>query len=230
MIFSPTKKHVPDHCKLYISNDEIQQVSHTKFLGVMIDNKLNWGFHINYIKSKIAKAVGILSKARKYISTPYLLTLYYAFLYPYLNYCIEVWGSAATTRMQTLIKLQKASVRIITSSRYRDHTAPLFQKLGILPIDKLYIWKVLIFMYKFHHGLQPPVLNHMFIRNSAMHDYDTRGRNLFRTPSSKLKCLSQTIKVKGVFWWNSIAKEIDVDCSISLFKKNTKLFMANYEL
>ena len=63
-----------------------------------------------------------------------------------------------------------------------------------------------------------------------MHDYDTRGRSLFKTPSLKLKCLSQTIKVKGVFWWNSIAKEIDVNCSISLFKKKAKLFMANYKL
>ena len=157
----------------------------------MIDDKLNWDAHINYIKGKIAKAVGILSKARKYISAPYLLTLYYAFLYPYINYCIEVWGSAATTRMQSLIKLQKTSVRIITSSRYRDHTAPLFLKLGILTIENLYILKILMCMYKIHHGLLPPVLDHMFVRNNAVHNYNTRGSSLFRTPVAKLKCLSQ---------------------------------------
>ena len=225
MVFSPTKKSVPDHCKLSISNDEIHQVSHTKFLGVMIDNKLNWDFHINYIKSKIAKAVGIISKARKFISSRYLITLYYAFLYPYINYCIEVWGSAASTRMQSLIKLQKRAVRIITSSGYRDHTAPLFIKLGILPIEKLYILKILIFMYRFHHDILPPVLGTMFAKNNATHEYNTRGSKFLRTPSSNLKCLDQSVKVKGVIWWNRMFKETDVNCSIAIFKKRAKSFI-----
>ena len=230
MVFSTTKKTIPDHCKLFISNDQIHQVSHTKFLGVMIDNKLNWDFHINYIKSKLSKAVGILSKARKYISAPYLLTMYYAFLYPYINYCIEVWGSAASTRMQSLIKLQKKSVRIITSSSYREHTAPLFLKLGILTIEKLYILKLLIFMYKFQNDLLPPVLNDMFVKNNHTHNYDTRGSILLRTPFSNLKCLDQTVKVKGVKWWNTISKKIDVKCSLPVYKKRVKLFIANLEI
>ena len=36
--------------------------SETKFLGVIIDSKLTWKSHINYIKSKVAKGIGILSK------------------------------------------------------------------------------------------------------------------------------------------------------------------------
>ena len=227
ILFSPSKTHVPDDCKLYISDDEIHQVSHTKFLGVMIDSKLNWDFHINYIKGKISKAVGILSKARKFISSPYLITLYYAFLYPYLNYCIEVWGGAATTRMDSLIKLQKKAVRIITSSGYRDHTAPLFLRLKILNLEKLYILKILTFMYKFHHNILPPVLENVFVRNNANHNYDTRKGSLFKIFKSEKNCLSQSIKVKGVLWWNKIFQKIDADCSISVFKKRAKQFIAD---
>ena len=38
----------------------IEQVKHTKFLGVIFDDNLNWSNHISYIDSKIAKGVGII--------------------------------------------------------------------------------------------------------------------------------------------------------------------------
>ena len=34
----------------------------TKFLGVIIDNKLRWSDHITYTKNKIAKSIGIIYK------------------------------------------------------------------------------------------------------------------------------------------------------------------------
>ena len=33
-------------------------------LGTLIDNKLTWKHHVQYIKSKLSKAIGILSKIR----------------------------------------------------------------------------------------------------------------------------------------------------------------------
>ena len=76
-------------------------------------------------KDKIAKGIGIISKARKYLNINSLRTLYYSFLYPYFDYCIEVWGSATDSHIQTLIKLQKKAIRIISSLGYLSHTGPL---------------------------------------------------------------------------------------------------------
>ena len=70
-----------------IMNVNIPQVEHTKFLGVQLDS---WSTHGSYIKCKIAKGVGIISKAKRVLTKPTLLTLYYTFIYPYLRYCIEV--------------------------------------------------------------------------------------------------------------------------------------------
>ena len=76
-------------------------------------------------------------------------------------------------------------------------------------------------MYKFHHDQLPPVLENMFLRNNNSHNYNTRGGNLFKTPSAQLKCLSQTVKNKGVFWWNKLVKQIDINCSLSVLKKKS---------
>ena len=46
-----------------LSNISLERVTFTKFLGVIIDEKLSFTRHISYIKNKISKAMGIIIKA-----------------------------------------------------------------------------------------------------------------------------------------------------------------------
>ena len=62
--------------------------------------------------------------------------MYFTFIYPYLIYCIEVWGNAQHTHLDPLIKIQKKSIRTITFSHYQAHTESLFERLNILDIKK----------------------------------------------------------------------------------------------
>ena len=78
-------------------------VQKTKFLGVIIDEHLSFGPHIQYIKGKVSRSLGILYKCRKYFNRDTLLTMYYAFVYPYLTYCIPVWGSTLDKLLDPLI-------------------------------------------------------------------------------------------------------------------------------
>ena len=80
--------------EINLSNICLKRVSFTKFVGFIIDGKLPFTRHISYIKYKISKAIGII-KARKYLNKKSLLNLYHAFLFPYLTYCIEIWGNAS---------------------------------------------------------------------------------------------------------------------------------------
>ena len=45
-----------------------------KFLGVLLDEKLLWKDHIKYIENEISKNMGILYKARDYLSQKTLLS------------------------------------------------------------------------------------------------------------------------------------------------------------
>ena len=81
----------------------IEQVKHTQFLGVIFDDNLNWSNHISYINSKIAKGVGIICRAKKYFTTTALVNLYYAFIFPYLIYCVKVWANALIIHLTPLL-------------------------------------------------------------------------------------------------------------------------------
>ena len=54
----------------------ISHVTSTQFLGVIIDDKLKWNFHIIYMKNKIAKSNGILYKIRNFLDRKTLTHLY----------------------------------------------------------------------------------------------------------------------------------------------------------
>ena len=67
MIFSKRKikPGVPKpSVNLSIDGQTLSEVEKTKFLGVIIDNKLTWEHHIKYISGKIARGIGILIKAK----------------------------------------------------------------------------------------------------------------------------------------------------------------------
>ena len=79
MIFARKKKRLAD-VKIEIDNEIISKKESSNFLGVHIDNKLNWKMHIGYVSGKIARGIGILIKARKVLSNEWMTNLYNAFI------------------------------------------------------------------------------------------------------------------------------------------------------
>ena len=64
MMFHRTRIKHNTNIKILINNNIVDHINNTKFLGVIIDSKLNWAAHILYIKSKISQSIGILLKIR----------------------------------------------------------------------------------------------------------------------------------------------------------------------
>ena len=106
MLFTPKSTPRP-LLNIAIDGQLISEVDHTKFLGVIIDNGLKWTNHINYISNKISKGIGVIIKGRKVFDQTTLLSLYNTMVYPYLSYCMHVWGSAYKYHLSTICKLQK---------------------------------------------------------------------------------------------------------------------------
>ena len=101
-----------------MENNQLQRVLHIKYLGIVIDEKLKWRQHIETLRIKISRASYILSKLRHYVDLNTLKLTYYNLVYPFLNYCITVWGGASKSSLQPIVNLQK---KFLESSR-KAHT------------------------------------------------------------------------------------------------------------
>ena len=73
----------------------------------MIDFTLSWHTHIENISKKMSRGIGLLYEIRPFVNIKMMKTLYYSLVYPHLLYDIEVWGSAGTSDINSLLVLQK---------------------------------------------------------------------------------------------------------------------------
>ena len=65
--------------------------------------------------------------------------MYYSFVFLYLIYCVEIWGSSLKSYLDPLVIIQKKCIRTISFSEYLAPSEPLFHKLNILNFEKLVI-------------------------------------------------------------------------------------------
>ena len=105
MIFRPKNRNDPSP-DIMINGAQINQVEKAKFLGVMIDDKLNWSEHTKQVVKKMSKGIGIIIKARKHFNKETLLNLYNTMVLPFISYCVHVWGKAASTQINKIHILQ----------------------------------------------------------------------------------------------------------------------------
>ena len=225
MLFRNKGRIIENTLKVYMNSQEISEVETTKFLGIIIDNRLNWKHHIDSICNKVSKNIGIILIARRVFNKSTLLSLYYSFIYPYLIYCIHVWGSAYETHLRKLKILQKKVIRIISGVPPRSHTDPLFSDLKILKFNNLYRYYVALFMYKLTLGKLPNIFP-MFVLNSHVHEHGTRQAHHYHLPPCRTNLIKMSLSFQGPQIWNELVLNIDVDCAVSTFKNRLKMYIA----
>ena len=104
------------------------------------------------------------------------IRFYYSFAYPYLIYCVEIWGHAGDRLLNPLFLVPKKIVRIIAVSAFLAHTAPIFLKLRLLPLCNIVLQRTNVFMYKLMNNMLPIAMNSLVVRNNDIHHYITPDR------------------------------------------------------
>ena len=84
--------------KIVINNNIVDHINNTKFLGVIIDSKLNWAAHILYIKTKISKSIGILLKIRKLLQKKHYEKYVFHFHLPIPLFIVSKFGEMPNIR------------------------------------------------------------------------------------------------------------------------------------
>ena len=119
IIFHNRQKKIP-----LGSSVSIEQVSFTKFLGVIINENLTWS-----IIRKISKNLGVIRRVARVFPSEVLYSLYHTLISPYLDYCNIVWAAYNSTFLQNLFRTQKKAILLINNSPWNTHSTPCFINL-----------------------------------------------------------------------------------------------------
>ena len=127
------KDHLPLKLPtLFINDAPIKQVVSTKFLGVQIDENINWTQHITLTENKLAKQLGLLYKAKPFLNRKSMINLYFSFIHTYINYGNIAWASTTKTKLKKIHSQQKQAIKTVFNE---DILSPSMKKI-VKPLKK----------------------------------------------------------------------------------------------
>ena len=134
MHFNLSKTPLPPP-PLTLNGQTLDIVTHTKLLGVTIDNKLTWNKHVDTIINAASYKLYMLRRLKSLGVPPLELTsIYKQFILPKLMYASPAWSSSlGTTQLHRLEKTQKRAFKIILGPSYNTYD----EALNILDLTTL---------------------------------------------------------------------------------------------
>jgi len=175
VIFKPKKRPCLEFdLKIKLNRERLIPSSSIKYLGVIIDENLNWDNHINNLSIKLNRANAMLSKVRYYVNNKTLLSIYHAIFQSHLIYACKVWGQSFS-KLKRLIILQKKAVRLINFAPKNSHTNPLFHQSKMLKINDFIKVENCLFISKSMNKLLPEIFLNWFHLVIDTHNHVTRN-------------------------------------------------------
>ena len=104
-----------------------------KFLGVTIDENLDWKLQTSQIKKKIGKGNYLLWRYRNKLTNNMKKTIYECFIRTHITYCLSIWGAKKTSSLTDLKKIVKKTWSKI-GDRYQ-HTNERLVEHKILKLE-----------------------------------------------------------------------------------------------
>ena len=209
-----------DSISLTLENGSVCTVNETKsqkYLGLMIDNLLNFQDHIEYVKSKVAKRIGALYRSKNLLPLKYRKMFVNALMLPQFDYLDIIWCRAAKTRLNSPDILYKKVAKIALDVNIREPSVNVYRDMKWLPLHLRRQLHLSSYMYKIINGLAPPVFTNKFAYISGG-SRDAEMCNLYIPKSKSHKCFSYL----GAKCWNSTPTTIRTAESCPKFAQSLK--------
>ena len=119
---------------LMINNTLMERVTEFIFLGLTVNEYMNWNSHIKKIANKISRTLGVMNRLRRYLPISAIKLMYDSLILSHLQFGITNWGF----EWDRISKLQKCALRIMTNNRYNAHNESLFKQLHLLKVKDIF--------------------------------------------------------------------------------------------
>ena len=212
---------------------KLERCKTAKYLGVILDEKLNWEPQIKHLKQKLLQSLGIIAKMRHYLNQKNMISIYYAFFYSHILYGILGWGSATQARKKSLQILQNRVLRVLNKSSWKDKITnkSLFLNSKLFEIDDIYKYELGKFMYLSNTKALPEIFENYFLSLEQKHNYNTRSKSKknYFVDTVQTNIDKNSLKFKGIQLWNKLPSTIKSFSFFRFKKEYQKLLWETYK-
>ena len=235
---SSRSANFPTDLNVELNGQNIERVEDYKFLGLNINQHLNWKPHMLNILSKIQRNLAIVRKIARFLNRNSLMQLYHSLIMSHIRNGIIVWHHSHISIRKKIQACANKFLRMIFFLKPRDSVRSLMKENGLLSVNQIYHLEVAKLMQKLALKSIPSSFNYIFQGQTRSSRTSTRsGTSINQAQSSTEKC-AQAIRCSGPKIWNNLPRLIRFSSSpedeiinnpipMNPFTKNMKKFAMN---
>lgn len=208
-----------EEIEVKIGSKRINQVEAIKYLGLHIDEQINWEDHNKKLVPKLRAASRLIFRHKKTLKRNYLKTLYFAFFHSHITYMCFTWGLAFN--VNSIKILQNGIIKNILNVNRLYSTKQVYWESGIMPLDALVNAKLAMLIQ--NHLMGNKTLSTLLKSNNQVHVYPTRNSENLHIP--KISTTHYGIKsslYQAISKFNSLPTPIKQESNFRNFKKRCK--------
>ena len=198
----------------------IKECKVTKYLGLMLDSKLNFKSHIDYIKKKVMKRIGAMYRSKNLLPVKYRKMFANALMLPQFDYLDTIYNRAGVTKLAELDLLYKKVAKIALGVPQTESSLIVYRDMKWLPLHLRRQLHLSNYMYRIINGNCPTNFINKF-------SYMSGGS---RNSENCNLCISNSISHKSLNYlgaksWNNLPISLRNLPDISCFSKAYKTQM-----
>lgn len=211
-----------DGIELIIDDEVIENAKCVKYLGVMIDNQLNFLSHVEMIKKKINKRVGLLGRLSNKMTYESKIIFLKSIILPIYDYCSSI---LMLTAEKSIIQIQRCvnkAMRIVLKAKRKTSIESMIEKLNITSVKERILLNCLKMINKVTTKGIPVKLAEKFKKKKDARTGDRKSRllrnnEMIDKPKWRNNVHMMSIFYKGVELYNDFSSKF----------KNDKNFIVN---
>ena len=207
MVF--TRSNTVDYSNLCIKTVKdtlIERVSEYKYLGIWIDDKISFKFHIDTLASKLRQKIGFLYRNKSIFPIICRKKIIEAVFLSVMDYGDTVYGNAVPTTLEPLKSAYHSAIRFITGDAYRTHHCLLYDKVEWLSLENRRKLHLYMFIFKALTGKLPPYISSMLSLKPNPHSTRSTSWITFGIPFMKSDLGQTAFSALAPSTWNKLQK------------------------
>ena len=219
IVFRNRGKALLHNGSIRLAGKELERVNKIKFLGVTIDEFLDWKYQVKNVLTKLIAGNYSLRMVKHMLPTPVKVQIYHANIHSHLNYALNVWGPMIKMKdLNDIKKQQNKAIRAIFNLGPRIRLLPFYKRAEILTIEDAIQLSLAKISFRYVNDILPVRITNLF--DVIEHDYMTRNRNVLRVPHHTLALYNQSYLGKAPNVWLNLNNNLRNKNNINTFSKN----------
>lgn len=176
---------------------EVERVSFTKYLGILLDKHLSWYPQLDVVAKRARKLIWIFKRLRNVSDLSLIRYIYITLVQSILLYCISVWGGTFKTKFVSIERAQRKILKIMLCKNKFYSTEKLYQDIDLLTVRQVYILQCTLNVHK-NKAVNSTILNK---RNPY---------NVIKTEKVNTVSLAKQFKFQSTRLYNKINRTLNI--------------------